>query len=290
MAELLEVSTEPVKTAQTVAPGTEPSGWMPLPDEQRNAAPESVKALLEAKKWSTAEQIATGYMDLEKVLGKGDHIFKPESPDDADGWKKYYQQLGVPEVGEYEFEADEVVPFDDNVMSSFREFANKIHLNKEQASGVVQFQRDVIKAAMEADTQANEQAETQASADMEVVRQALVTKAGGEVAYQSMMVDARQTADNLGIYPTLERLGLASNPEVIGMLTTIAEKVTEGVLAPGTTEVPTKDPLVEMEEIKKSEAFLGRFHPQHKETMDRFMQLNMQIANSGKGPQRPTGG
>ena len=47
MTEILDVATEPVKTAQTQAPGTEPSSWMPLSDEQRETAPESIRNLLD---------------------------------------------------------------------------------------------------------------------------------------------------------------------------------------------------------------------------------------------------
>ena len=287
MNELLDVSTEPVIKAQTEAPGTEPTGWMPLSDEQRNTIPENIKGLFESKKWSSVEEVANSYSELEKVLGRGEHIFKPESPDDADGWGKYWQQLGVPDdVNGYEYEPDETVPFEEVVLGRFKEFSKKIHLNKDQSAGLVQFQREIIKEAMATDAQAEEEATAQAEADMEVVRKALVTKAGGEVAYQNMMVEARQTADNLGIYQTLERLGLASNPEVIGMLTTIAEKVTEGVLAPSTPVVQTKDPQTEIEEIQANPIWFDKFNPKRKALQERFMQLNMQIANSGNAPKR----
>ena len=39
-------------------------------------------------------------------------------------------------------------------------------------------------------------------------------------------------------------------------------------------------PEDEMEEIKASKEFIERFHPKHKETMARFMELNKIIANS----------
>lgn len=291
MTELLDVSTEPVIPAQTPAPGSEPSSWMPLSDEQRNTAPENIKKIFETKKWSSVDDLANNYEKLEQVLGKGEHIFKPESPDDADGWNKYYQQLGVPDdINGYEFEADEAVPFADEVLSRFKEFAKNQHYTKEQAAGAVAFQREIIKEAVAAETEAEAQAATQAEADLEIVRKALVTKAGGEVAYQGMMVEARQVADALGIYPTLEKMGLASNPEVISMLTMIKENTTEGVLAPGTPTVPTKDPQEELNEIMKSEAFTNRFAPGRKAIMARYMELNKIIANSGKAPVRPQGG
>lgn len=281
MTEILGVVTEPVKTAQTIAPGTEPTSWMPLSDEQRKTAPESIKNLFESKKWTSLDEVVDGYVDLEKILGRGEHIFKPESPDDAEGWTKYWGQLGVPSTADgYEFEADEAVPFDEDILNRFKAFVHKQHYTKEQAAGAVQFQREIIKdviAANEAQEVADAEVE---ETEKETVRKALKLKVGGEVAYQNMLIDARRVADDLGIYQTLERKGLASDPEIIVMLDTIANRTAEGVISPPTPPPPAKSPLEEREEIMKSEAFLKRLDPKHKEIMTRYMQLNQIIANS----------
>ena len=291
MTELLEVSTEPTIPAQTNAPGTEPSSWMPLSDEQRKTAPEVIRNLLESKKWTSFDEIANGYVDLEKILGRGEHIFKPESPDDTEGWTKYWGQLGVPPTaGDYEFEADEAIPFDEDILNRFKAFVHKQHYTKEQAAGAVQFQREIIKdviAANEAQEATDAEAE---EAEKESVRKALKQKWGGEVAYQNKIIDARRIADELGIFQILEKKGLASDPEIIVMLDMIANRTAEGVITPPTLSPPTKSLQEELEEIKKSKAFLERFDPKHKETMVRFMQLNQEIANKGLAPKRPQGG
>lgn len=287
MPELLDVNTEPVKIAQTEAPGSEPTSWMPLSDEQRAGAPEHIRKLLEDKKWNSFEQLGNGYADLEKVLGRGEHIFKPESPDDVDGWTKYWQQLGVPEEAGYEFEADETVPFDEALLGRFRKFAKDTHLNKEQASGIVQFQRDIIKEVMAAEADAEATALETSEADKETIRKALVTKAGGEVAYQNMMVEAREIADELGIYTTLEKKGLASDPEIIGMLQEIKNRTKEGTILkvdqPATT---TKDPKAELKEIMESDTFKNKFAPGRKELMKRYMELCTIVGNSENAPKR----
>ena len=288
MNELLDVNTEPVKTSQTEAPGTEPSSWMPLSDEQRNTIPESIKGLFETKKWSSTEDVATSYAELEKVLGRGEHIFKPESPDDADGWTKYWQQItGISNANEYEFEADETVPFDDALIGRFREFSQKIHLNKEQATGLVQFQREIIKEVMAAEAEAETERVATSEMEIDTIRKALVTKAGGEVAYQNMMVEARQVADELGIYATLEKKGLASDPEIIGMLQEIKNRTKEGTILkidePATT---TKDPKAELKEITESEVFKNKFAPGRKELMKRYMELCTIVGNSENAPKR----
>lgn len=288
MADLLDVNTEPVKTAQTVAPDSEPTRWMPLSEEQRNNAPESVRKLMEDKKWNSVEDFTDGYTDLEKILGKGEHIFKPESPDDADGWAKYWQQItGISDASEFEFEADEIVPFDDAILGKFGEFSKKIHLNKEQAAGIVQFQRDIIKEVMTAEAEAETERVATSEAEIEVIRKALVTKAGGEVAYQNMMVEARQVADELGIYATLEKKGLASDPEIIGMLQEIKNRTKEGTILKVDQPVTTaKDPKAELKEITESKVFKNKFAPGRKELMERYMELCTIVGNSENAPKR----
>lgn len=285
--ELLDVSTEPVKTAQTEAPGSEPTSWMPLSDEHRNTMPENIKGLFETKKWSSVEDVTTSYAELEKVLGHGEHIFKPESPDDVDGWTKYWQQLGVPEENEYEYEVDETVPFDDALISRFRKFSKDIHLNKEQSAGLVQFQRDIIKEVMATEADAEAAALETSEADKETIRKALVTKAGGEVAYQNMMIESREIADELGIYTTLEKKGLASDPEIIGMLQEIKNRTKEGTILK-VEELPSnaKDPKVELKEIMESETFKNKFAPGRKEVMKRYMELCTIVGNSENAPKR----
>ncbi|KKN47743.1 hypothetical protein LCGC14_0659770 [marine sediment metagenome] len=288
MAELLDVNTEPVIKAQTEAPGSEPSSWMPLSDEQRNNAPESVRDLFEAKKWNSTEELATNYMKLENILGKGDHIFKPESPDDVDGWNKYYQQLGVPDdVNGYEYEVDETVPFDDAILGRFRELSKNIHLDKKQSSELVQFQRDIIKEVRAVEAEAEAETLKTSEAEIETIRKALVTKSGGEVQFQTMMVESRQIADELGIYATLEKKGLASDPEIIGMLQIIKDRTKEGTILKGDPLInTTKDPKAELKEIMESETFKNRFAPGRKELMKRYMELNNIIANSENAPKR----
>ncbi len=288
MPELLDVPTEPIKTAQTEAPGSEPTSWMPLSEEHRNTMPENIKGLFETKKWSSVEDVTTSYAELEKILGRGEHIFKPESPDDADGWAKYYQQItGISNASEYEFEADETVPFDDALIGRFRKFAKDTHLDKEQASGIVQFQRDIIKEVMVAEADAEAAALETSEAEKETIRKALVTRFGGEVAYQNKMIESKQIADSLGIYVTLEKKGLASDPEIIGMLHDIAEKTAEGILTKDTPPVTsTKDPKEELKEIMASETFKNKFAPGRKELMKRYMELCNIVGNSENAPKR----
>lgn len=277
MTEILEVSTDPTKQAQTPAPGTEPTGWMSPDGEFRSSAPENVRTLFETKKWTNVSQMVDGYNELEKFTGIGKHLVIPEA-EDAEGWNNVYNALGRPETHDkYELSYDGEVEISEELAGQFKQFAHGLGLTQKQFNELVRFQLDAITAQGEAyNTQMTTQKEENVTA--------LKSKWGAN--YGTKVAGARIIADSLGIYNTLEVKGLASDPTIIEMLDTIATRTAEDVITPSTSSVPTKTPQEELEEIKKSESFTKKFHPKHKETMARFMQLNQMIANSGQQQQR----
>ena len=274
MTELLDVKTEP-------------TGWMSPTGEIGEGAPEVVKTLLEAKKWNNVEQLATGYTELEKFTGTGEHLLIPKDGD-AEGWDKVYSQLGRPETHDkYVIEDDKDVPLDDELANKWKQFAQKEGYTQKQMAGAVQFQRDIIKDIMKAEV--NQQAEvattkataeTAAAADKEKYIETLKQKWGGEVGYKDRLTQARRTADNLGIYQTLEAKGLASDPEIINMLDIINSRTAEGVITLSTPPPPNKTAEVELAEIQKSESFIKEFDPKHKETMARYHELCQIISHT----------
>lgn len=277
MAELLDVDTEPTKPAQTAAPATEPTGWMTPTGEIRDGAPEAVRNLLEAKKWTTVEQMASGFTELEKLLGVGKHLVIPEA-EDAEGWNNVYKTLGRPETfDKYELGYEGEVEISDELVGQFKQFAHGLGLTQKQFDEVVKFQLDAVAAQSEAYN-------TQTVAQKEANIQALKDK-WGEVNYPVKVKGARIIADSLGIYQTLEAKGLASDPQIIEMLDTIASRTAEDVITPQPPAAAQKTPQEELEEIKKSESFLKKFHQDHKATMSRFMALNQEIANAGQARQ-----
>lgn len=281
MAEILQVDTEPVKPAQTPAPDTEPTGWMSSDGEIREGAPENIRALMEKKKWTNINQVFDSYGELEKFKGIGEHLVIPEA-EDAEGWNNVYKQLGRPETHDkYEFDYDGNVPISDELVGQFKQFAHGLGLTQKQFGDVVRFQVDAVAATVEAE---NTQRAAQTEANIQVLKQEW-----GETNYEVKVKGARIIADSLGIYETLEAKGLASDPVIIKMLDTIANRTSEDVITPQPPAPAQKSSLEELEEIKKSESFLKKFDPKHKETMKRYMDLNRIIANEGLAPKRMQG-
>ena len=277
MPEIMDVDTEPTKPAQTPAPPTEPTGWMSPTGEIRDGAPEKIRELFEKKKWTNIEQGFDSYLELEKFKGIGEHLVIPEA-EDAEGWDNVYKQLGRPETyDKYDLAYDGDVQISDELVGQFKQFAHGLGLTQKQFGDLVRFQLDAVAAQTGA-------YETQLATQKEENTQALKQK-WGEANYAVKVKGARIIADSLGIYNTLEAKGLASDPDIINMLDTIANRTSEDVITPPTPPTPTKSPQEELDDIKKSEAFLKKFHPEHKATMLRFMELNQIVANSGQARQ-----
>lgn len=269
MTEILDTAVEDTETS---------TGWVNPDGIFGDGVPEKIKNLIEAKKWNSIEQVVEGYTNLEKMTGTGKHLLIPDD-DDPEAWAEVYNTLGRPETPDgYEFEEDEEVPLEADLMDMFRQFAHKENYTKKQAASAIAFYQDVVKMAKKADAESKE---TQKQENIAALKQKW-----GEANYEGKVKGARAIADKLGIYRTLEAKGLASDPEIISMLDTIASRAAEDVITPSTPAELSKSPLEELEEIKKSPAFTDKFAPGRKELMKRFMELNTIIANMGIGPKR----
>lgn len=274
MTEIMEVPTEPKIEAQTPAPGTEPTDWMTLNDEFRNGAPENVKDLLTKKGYTHLGQFFDSYTEMEKFQGVGKHLVIPEA-EDAEGWNDVYNQLGRPPTHDkYEFATESQIPLSDELMEGFRQFAHKEGYTQKQYRGAIDFQLDAIAKMIEIDEDQKVELQEQ--------KVTALKEKFGEVNYNAKVTGARIIADSLGIYKTLEAKGLASDPEIIMMLDTIANRTAEDVITPQTSVTTTKLPIEERDEIMKNPVFKDKFARGRKELMARYMELNQIIANSGQ--------
>lgn len=261
MPEIMDVKIEPVKTAQTEAPSTEPTGWMSPDGEIREGAPEKVHNLMEAKKWTNIEQIVDGYNELGAFKGIAEIM--ENVPTTADGY-------------EYTYSGEGESPINDELLNGFFQLAHTKKWPKQFVQDVIDFQLDAIAGQVEA---SNAQLATQKEENIVALKQKW-----GEVNYETKVKEARITADKLGIYKTLEAKGLASDPEIISMLDVIASRTAEDVITPPSPPTVIKSPQEELEEIKKSKSFTEKFDPAHKQTMARFIELNKIIAANRQRP------
>lgn len=278
MTDILDVPTGTEGVSQTPAPATEPTGWMSPTGEFGQGAPEKIQGLIDDKKWSKVDQLADAYLELEQFKGIGEHLVIPNA-EDAEGWDKVYNQLGRPEAHDkYELTYEGDVPISDELVGRFKEFAYGLGLTQKQFNEAVNFQLNDVGGQIKA---YKEQAEQTVAEGVAALKQKW-----GEANYETKVKESRIVADQLGIYETLEAKGLASDPDIISMLDSLAGLAAEDTITPGAPPAPQKTMPQELEEIKESKAFMDKFHIDHKKTMQRFVEINQMIANSGQAPQR----
>lgn len=274
------VATEPTAVAATSAPATEPTGWMGNTGEFRDGAPEAIQGLLEAKKWTNVEQMATAYSELEKFKGAGNGVIIPEADDENYAAKigEIFGMLGKPESADkYEYTAESNIPLDDALLNGFKEFAHGQNYTQEQLKGAIDFQLDAIAAQEDILTQ---QLETKKADDT-----ASLQKIYG-INYDAAMNDAKLTSDKHGYTEDLANEGVYDLPVVKQLLNHIANLEAEDGVAPGGPAPVTKSLQEQLDEIKADPAFMNKFAPGRKELMERFKRINQEIANSGQAPVR----
>jgi hypothetical protein len=139
-------------------------------------------------------------------------------------------------------------------------------------AGAVQFQLEAVKASEELFEQ---QRTERREGHIEAMKQKW------QDDYDATVTKIDSAAEKLGVKDFLEEFGISKEPEIINMLLTIANSDSEDSLTPNGDKIETKSLINQIDEIKESDAFKQRFHPKHRETMAKYMDLNQQVANAG---------
>lgn len=119
---------EPVVKVNAPGVNTDPApdlSWMDaLSDEE--------KAFAGNKAWKTPQHILESYRNLEKHLGA--KVRTVPADDDAEGWNKFYNELGRPETPDgYKFDLPE--EYNPELVKFYQDSAHKHGLTKKQADG-----------------------------------------------------------------------------------------------------------------------------------------------------------
>ncbi|HDZ15610.1 hypothetical protein LCGC14_1679580 [marine sediment metagenome] len=270
MTEIMDATqTEPTQETSTEQTSTEqeqtPTNWY---GEEHND-------LVKAKGWDV-NGFLKSYKELEKFKGVGEHLLIPESAEDADGWNKIYTQLGRPESSEkYTFTNETGVKISDELMAGFKKFAFVEGYTQKQLAGAIQFQLEAVKASEEVDRTQREQLREENVSNM---------KQKWQDGYEPTIIKIDNIAEKLGIKSYFEDLGIDKEPEIVNMLLTIANSDSDSQLTTTGHTPPASKTLQErLKDVMASDAHKNEFHVDHKKAQAEFLDINMQIANSGQG-------
>ena len=97
-----------------------------------DALSDEEKAFAGNKAWKTPQHILESYRNLEKHLGA--KVRTVPADDDAEGWNKFYNELGRPETPDgYKFDLPE--EYNPELVKFYQDAAHKHGLTKKQADG-----------------------------------------------------------------------------------------------------------------------------------------------------------
>ena len=133
---------EPVVKVNAPGVNTDPApdlSWMDaLSDEE--------KAFAGNKAWKTPQHIIESYRNLEKHLGA--KVRTVPADDDAEGWNKFYNELGRPETPDgYKFDLPE--EYNPALVKFYQEAAHKAGMTKKQADAFLMDYMDFENMARE---------------------------------------------------------------------------------------------------------------------------------------------
>lgn len=200
----------PVETVTQAAEG--------LPDWAKDFSP-AAQSVIAAKKWAKPEQAVESYANLERLLG-GDKIALPKDADDpawADVWKKLGAFEKPDEYAGMVKPAEGAPELDPGFVGAMSDLAAKAKLTPAQWATMVEGYQALSKAAQEADSGAD--AEAQATLERDVT--ALKAKLGKD--YDAYVADAQRagmaakmTAEESAAF--VEAFGYARAMEIMNSL------------------------------------------------------------------------
>ena len=255
MTEIMDAT----KPAVSDAPATEPSA-NDTPAEKWYG--DDHATIVESKGWKSIDDALTGYVNLEKLQGM---------PEFAEFMK------GIPATVEdykYTYGGEGDSPISDDLAKSFFQLAHEKKWPNSFVQDVIDFQLEAITAGDEIHTTQQTDRRNENISSM---------KQKWQADYEPTTTKIDATAEKLNVKEYFENLGIDKDPEIVNMLLTIANSDSEDTLnEAGEPLVAAKTLHDQLKDIMESEAYKERFHPDHKATMKRYMDLNMAIANAGQ--------
>jgi len=215
-------------------------------------------------KFKSTDELAKGYKNLSKTLGKDKAVIP--SADDKEGLKSYLSKIGLPETSEgynLETKAHEGVEF--NELDGFKNLAHSENLTQSQAQGLMDWYTT------------NKIAEFNNSNEKMLEGQASSAKALREEygqAYDEKISRAQGFfKDNFaGTFSDPEVMKvIGSNPSFIKDLVNLNNKFSEGSFG-GVQKANTLTPAeakAERQTLMQSDAYMNSRNPAHKATVEK---------------------
>lgn len=216
------------------------------------------------KKAVRTEDLAKGYMNLEKLLGR-EKVPVPVGDDDEEGWQRWYAATGRPDSPDkYEFERPTLpdgLPYDEDLEKSFRTYAHVNGLSPKQARNI----HDAFVKTQSERHASWQQNQKQASSQAE---QALRREYGAK--YEQAVGQAKSALAQYAdpeYYRYLEETGQGNDPRVIRAWIKVGQEMggdTKIVGKPQSQAAPADlEKAIGDFRAKNEKALFNKDHPDH---------------------------
>lgn len=112
-----------------------------------DALPDELKGSSLITRFGSVEELGKAYVNANKLIS-GDKVPLPRD-DDPEYEAQFYEKLGKPKsADEYQLPTDSNLPFDEGLVSNFKEAAHKLNLTNKQVEGIARWQADLHATAM----------------------------------------------------------------------------------------------------------------------------------------------
>jgi hypothetical protein len=234
-------------------------------------APEGVGEFITKKGWKDLPAMAQSHQELESKLGDMTNMVRIPAEDDVEGWRKLsHEHLGCPATPEeYQYTPKDGDPYDENLISLFKQAAYRDGMPQKAFSDVVDFQIAAIK-------ETNKMYEEKLVTDKAEAQKAIRGRFNTEDEYNAYTQKALGFADKFQLKDgkttaadVLERTGLAYDPQILEVFGTLADTATEDSLQFSKARVtPNRDE--QLKAITSDPAFVKADHPDHQKVMEEY--------------------
>lgn len=240
--------------------------------------PEDLREEASLRDFKDVGSLAKSYVHAQKLVGH-DKLPVPTSPDDDVAWNEVYNRLGRPSSAE---EYDLKLPdpevdgygIKEEDVAGFKETAHGLGLNAAQAQGMINYYQERIN---------NELAEGAIAQEKQYKASVKELRKEFGATYDAKVAMANRAMEHFGgeeVVATIDKLGLANNPNMVRMFVKIAEHIGEdkfGEAASGLSGMTPAEARGKIATLKMDQKFMSvytdRYANGHGEAVAQMQEL-----------------
>lgn len=234
-------------------------------------APENVRNFVSKNGYKDVSSMVESHQELQSFVGQREKILRIPDEGDTEGWAKANIRLGMPEKAEdYKLNIadNSSLKGETDLINSFKTYAHQGGMPQKGFDSVVNF----YEAAMES-------GEKEYKRQMDEAQEAIRGRFDTEDEYNKYTQKALGFAEQFkldndrSVADVIEDRGLAHDPEILEMLSKLADSTSEDALPRSEASGSPVSRADKITAITNNPAFTDAFHPGHNKLMEEWKAL-----------------